>query len=222
MKTLNRHIISGLIFIFAITSCDYDKLANIDNNLTISPTYAFPIGDTSLTNILTLFPDLDTIPIEINDTIPIDSINTDTVFIFNNKAYQMPEKVYFDTFLVIPFFLNFDQPDLIKELTIRVNTENTIPSEGKMVIHFLEGTNISLSLFSDTLDVPVTDPGILNVNDSDLLTEEDIQRLFSATSVLIYYGFTLENATTGIIYYPEQYFRVQLGVRVKVEEEVGE
>ena len=210
-----------IMVIFLVISCVKD-ITNIENNLVISASYALPLGDTTIADILQLFPGLDTIPIDGIDTIPVDSINFDSVLVFDDKVYKLPEETYFDTVIYIPFDFNLDQNDLIKELVVRLNVENAIPSEGKMQLSFFNGSNRLFDLYNDTLEIPFSGPGILNTYDSEPLTEDKIQSLLSANTILIYIGFELENGTSGIIYYPEQYLRTQMAVRVTLEKELRE
>ncbi|QQS52521.1 MAG: hypothetical protein IPM71_07245 [Bacteroidota bacterium] len=224
MKTDSKYtFVLLLLLLFFVSACIKDDIAQIEENLIITPTYSIPVGTKGFT-----FEEL--MEKENLDTLLSDTLAPpDSVFIYHNSPYQIPPTGYFDTLLLYYFDFSTVQQwvDDATYLMFRLNIENEIPSEMLVQTSFLDiDGNIlfniltppGLTLLPSTPDGPY----ILSPYDTEALTLEEIQSLPSARFVQTYVRVLLQNQTTGVVYLPEEYMNVQMGIRIGLEKNLGE
>lgn len=216
MKTAIKY--SCLIFFAVLLYSCYDKdILNIENKIVFTPEYAVPVGSDS-------FIMEDIVTAASFDTIPADSSHwhDSIIFQYNDRYYYLPPDAWFDTVLVKEF--NFAQIqewlDRATYLMFRLNLQNAIPGNVVSQIEFLNINNDPLfSLFNDPgLHVPPGDvetPAILQ--EDVYLSEEEMDMLKSVVRIRIYFRIYIDDISSGVSYYPDQNFILQLGLRVGLE-----
>jgi hypothetical protein len=212
-----------IVFLLIAVSCIKEEVGNIEEGIVITPFYSLPIGSTEL-----LFDEIVDNPGF--DTIPADTaLSPDSVFVFNGREYLLPPAGFVDT--VLYEFYDFsglqEFVDHATYVMFRLNIENAIPAGIVLQVTFLDaGFNPLFSLFNEPgLDVePAPDNGsfILSPYDTDPLTESEIQLLPAARVIRVYFGLSLQSLADGAYYSSEQFFHLQMGVRVGLERNIGE
>ncbi len=224
MKTDSKYLLILLLLLLSfVSACIQDDIAQIEQNLVITPSYSIPIGTKGFT-----FEEL--MEKENLDSLASDTLAPpDSVFIYNNSPYQIPALGYFDTLLLYYFDFSTVQQwvDYATYLMFRLNIENGIPSEMLIQTSFLDADgNVLFNILTPpglTL-LPATSDGpyVLSPYDTEVLTREEILSLPSARYVQTYVRVMLQNQTTGTVYMPEQYLNVQMGIRIGLEKNLGE
>jgi hypothetical protein len=223
----------AIVFALASTSCIKEDIGNIENNLTVTPEYAVPIGYSSF-SLADMVGNLgfDTIPVDsiLSDTIIVDtSLSTDSTFVYEGRRFLLPPNSYVDTVLLE--FYDFSNMQAWVEnanaLVFRLNIENAIPAGIDLQISLLNASGDTiLKLFEPpglNLD-PATPPQsyLLSPYDTDTLGVEEIMLLPTVRSIYTYVGMHVQSESTGARYYSDQFFKMQMGVYLSLQQELGE
>jgi hypothetical protein len=218
---MKNNVKYGLIILITaaiLQSCIKDDVTNIQDNLLVSPTYSVPIGSIS-------FVMDDIIGSSAFDTIPADtSLTNDSVFFFNDKRYAMPPDSYVDTVFLGTYDFSSLQEwiDKATYLMFRLNIENAIPAEVLVQVSLLDGSqNLLFSLLIPP-GLIIPSESIVSPYDTDPLTITEIQLLPDARYVQVYVRLKIQPASSDVLYYSNQYFDVQIGVRIGLESNISE
>ncbi len=211
-----------LAFFLTATSCIKD-ITNLDQGVVFSPYYSLPIGQNSIDmEMIYEAPGFDTILVA-------DSTPDDSVFIYNGHRYYLTENnIYFDTLLTQEVDFSF-LDEIINDavsVNFRLYIESSIPSEITFQTYFRDdnGDLLFALLHDPGLVIPTSsnESKISLIYDTDELTEEEIISFPKINSLDFYYGISIQSSLEGATYWEEQYFQVELGIKVGLLREIGD
>lgn len=212
-----------IVLLLIVSSCyDKDLVNNIGDTVYYTPEYALPIGNQSFTmdDVIT---GLDSALVEIPDTSNLpDDI---PIFIYNGVVYENPLILEHTSIEPLDFSTVSENLEHVVALMLRTNCVNEVPGELQLRVSFLDGSQtpimnlceecfFTIEAAETNTDGTLIEPGILMKHDI-YFSDEEIALMEFVEYIRVDAVLNVEElAGKQVLYYPEQKFAVQLGVKV--------